>query len=130
MKKIIKYIITIGIGLVIALIIANSKNIFSETNNKNIYHILSDSFFVPAIIITGFGLLIYVSNEGIFDGLTFAIMSFIQMFKKKLEKKYDSFYEYKERKKANKMPVKFVLISGLILMAIAIIMYILYASVA
>lgn len=129
MKKLIKYIITIIIGLLIALLIANSKNVFSETNIKNVYHILSDSFFVPAVIITGFGLLIYVSNEGIFDGLTFAIMSFINIFKKRPEKKYDSFYEYKERKKANKMQVKFVLISGLIIMAIAVVMYILYTTV-
>ena len=98
MKKIIKYIIVIGIGLVIAFLIALSKDVFNVTDKKTIYHILSDSFMVPGVITAGMGLLIYVSDQGVFDGIVYGIMAFMNMFSPRNERKYNSLYEYKEKK--------------------------------
>ena len=112
-----------------ALLIANSKEVFKQTDLKTIYHILSDSFFVPGVVITGFGLLIYASNEGAFDGVTYGVMAFLSMFKSKQEKKYSSLYDYKQKKHAVKTKTGFILISGLIVLAFGILFYILYSRV-
>ena len=112
-----------------ALLIANSKEVFKQTDLKTIYHILSDSFFVPGIVITGFGLLIYASNEGAFDGVTYGVMAFLNMFKSKQEKKYSSLYDYKQKKHAVKTQTGFILISGLIVLTFGILFYILYSRV-
>ena len=129
MKKIIKYIIIIALGLLTALYIAHTKEIFEQTDKKTIYHILHDSLFVPGVIISGIGLLIYVSNEGVFDGIAYGVISFIGLFKSKSERKYNSFVEYKEMKHANPMKSGFIVISGLIILALSIVAYVLYASV-
>ena len=128
MKKVIKYIIVIILGLLIALYIALTKDLFSQTDLKTIYHILSDAFFVPGIVISGFGLLLYCSNEGVFDGVSYAVISFINLFRSKGERKYNSFYEYKEKKHSNPPRMKFILLSGLIILAISIVMFVLYSS--
>lgn len=110
-------------------LIALSRGVFEQTNAKDLYQVLSDSFFVPAVVITGFGLLIFASNEGVFDGISYGVKAFLGMFKSKQEKKYKSLYEYKEQKHAVKTETKFILISGLIILAISIVFYILYANV-
>ena len=126
MKKIIKYIIVIGIGLVIAFLIALSKDVFNVTDKKTIYHIFSDSFMVPGVITAGMGLLIYVSDQGVFDGIVYGIMAFMNMFSPRNERKYNSLYEYKEKKHATKTKIGFILLSGLFLLAISVIMLVLY----
>ena len=88
MKKIIKYVVVILFGLVIGFLVANSKDVFEAETKKEVFHILSDSFFVPGIVITGIGLLIYASDEGVFDGIVYGVQSFINMFRSKYEKKY------------------------------------------
>ena len=79
MKRIIKYLIVIGISLIFSFLIAISKDVFNITDKKTLYHVLSDSFFVPGVITTGIGLLIYVSDQGVFDGIAYGIMAFINM---------------------------------------------------
>ena len=126
MKKIIKYIIVIGIGLIIAFLIALSKDVFNITDKKTLYHVLSDSFLVPGVVTTGMGLLIYVSDEGVFDGITYGILAFINMFSPRNERKYNSLYEYKQKKHATRTKIGFILISGLVLIILSVIMLMLY----
>ena len=75
MKKIIlRYSITFGVGLIIALVIMLSKSIFSQDNAKNVHHILTDAFFVPGVVICGYGLLVMASNGGTFDMLVYSTL--------------------------------------------------------
>ena len=67
--------------------------------------------------------------EGVFDGVTYAVMSFINMFKSKEERKYSSLYDYKQKKHAVKTKTGFILISGLIILTFGIVFYILYSRV-
>ena len=76
---------------------------------------------------SGLGLLVFVSSEGVFDGVIYVMLSFINLFVPKQSRKYTSFYDYKESKKKSKNSrVGFILVSGLILIVIAVIMYLLY----
>lgn len=129
MKKIIKYLIVIGVGLIIAFLIALSKDVFNITDKKTLYHVLSDSFMVPGVITTGMGLLVYASDEGVFDGIVYGVMAFLNMFTPKQARKYNSLYEYKQKKHATRTKVGFILISGLFILGLAVIMLVLYEQV-
>lgn len=112
MNKLKKYLITSGLGLVGAFCIAISRDIFNQTDPSVIYGILSTSFFVPAVLIAGMGGLVFVSNEGAFDGLTYALTSFFDVFRKEKKNKYQTFYDYKQGKGDRDRSFGFLLITG------------------
>lgn len=126
MKKLKRYLITIGIGLLGSFGVAYSKGVFSQTELYKVFHILTDSFFVPAVMITGIGALIFVSNEGAFDGVTYAVTSFIDIFRKNKKNKYHTYYDYKESKANRDGSFGYLLISGLLFMVLSGIMLWLY----
>ncbi len=128
MKRLIKYLVTLLIGGAGVLLILFYKDLFSATEPVLIYHILCDAFFVVGVVMTGFGLLVFCSNEGTFDGVTYAVSSFINMFKKNPKKQYDSYYDYKESKGERKVSFGYIVICGLIFLAVSGIMYYLYSQ--
>ena len=124
MKKFVKCLITVAVGAVIALLFAASRGVFGGLDQKTLYHILSDSFTVVGVVSTGVGLLLFVSNEGAFDGLSYGLRSFFGIFRKNYVK--ESYYDYKVRRGSHKMGFTTLLISGLVLLAVAIVFYLLY----
>ena len=130
MSKIKSYVITTLVGLTMAFLIILSKDIFSKTDPKEIYHILCDAFFVPGVCIAGFGLLVFASNEGTFDMLTFGMRKFLGLFKKDLSVyKNETFYDYKMAKDGNNRPISFLLVVGLFLIIISCVFLILYYQI-
>ena len=127
MKTLSKYLITFSIGLGVALLIMISKNIFTETDQQQVYQILSDSFFVPGVVITGFGLLVFASNGGAFDMLTFGMKKFFSLFKKDLSGiTKETFYDYSMAKHGEHLSFAYMIVVGLILIGISIIFLMLY----
>ena len=127
MKKFYKYIITFGIGLLIALLVIIYRDTFSQTDKKEIIRYICDGFFVSAICVGGLGLLVFVSNEGAFDMIAYGLSSFFSLFKTK-ERKYNSYFDYKESKAKNKIESGFILYVGLLLLLITIILYFVYSK--
>ena len=99
MKTKFKYLITFGVGLAMALLVAISQNLFGQTEFIGIIHVLINSFTSPAVLITGMGGLMFVSNEGGFDILSYGMMCFIDIFRKERKNKFRSFYEKYCKKK-------------------------------
>jgi Mn2+/Fe2+ NRAMP family transporter len=128
MKLLKKYLITLALESLAVLAVLVSKDLFIQTEAINVYHILTDAFFAIGFITFGIGLLIFSSNEGVFDGLAFAVGSFINMFKKDPSKKYASLYEYRESKGERNTEFSFILLSGLAFLVISAVTYILYRS--
>lgn len=128
MKKFKKYLITLIIGLLISFWVAYTQGIFEQTDLKSILHILTDSFFVSGVLVTGMGGLIFVSNEGSFDGITFAMKSFLSMFKRDKKKVYRSYYDYKQSKKDRDRSFGYMLICGLVFMAMSGIALLFYSN--
>ena len=127
MKQIKNYLITLVVGLVIAFLIILSEDVFTQTDKKELYESLCDAFFVPGVLIGGFGLLVFASNEGAFDMLTFGMRKFFSLFKKDLSAYRDeTFYEYKMAREGSEKPMAFMLIVGLVLIAISMIFLIMY----
>ena len=123
-----KYLIAIGMGLGMTAVVAYSQGIFTATRPSVIFQILTDSFFVPAVLLLGAGGLAFVSNEGGFDALAYGITSFADLFRKEKKNKYKTFYDYKTEKAEKTLPVSFLLITGLIFMGIMALMYWLYTQ--
>ena len=129
MKTALKYVITILLGLAIGLLVLLDQNFFAQTNPILIYGILADAFTIPGILLTGIGLLVFVSNEGVFDGLTYAVKSFIGMFRKNMPR-YGSFYDYREAKNRSKFSFGFLVICGLVFLLVAMVFYFIWIKLA
>lgn len=129
-KRILPYLITAVVGIAITVAIICGKQIWAADSTKVVMQILSDAFFVPGVLLAGVGLIIFASNGGAFDMLGFAVLLFFNLFRKDVNKrKYKDFYEYRQAKKDKKRSMAFMLIIGLIFIAIAVIFIIVYANV-
>ncbi len=126
MRSIYKYLIALGAGAAVACLIAYSKGILGASEISAVYHILHDSFIVPAVVIAGSGGLIFVSNEGAFDGISYGLKSFFDIFRKEKRNKHTSFYDYKESKSGKEMSCGYLVLAGLTLLAVAVVMLLLY----
>lgn len=126
-KKILPYLIPFVIGLILFIFIISSRNIFKEESTKEIYRILSDGLAVPGVVITGVGLLVCLSNEGAFDIISYGLILFIGKFKKNVsDRKYETYYDYKVAKHANKKSFAHILLVGLFFLLLGILFTILY----
>ncbi len=122
MKQLKRYSITLAIGLVIAFAVLLIKDFFSQTEAATIFAILCDAFCISGVLVTGAGLLIFSSNEGTFDILVYGVKSFWGFFKKDKTKKHDTFYDYRASRAEHKMAFGYIVLCGLILLAISGIM--------
>lgn len=127
LKKAVPYAVSAVVGMVVFTIIVCTKKIWNYDDGKQVLRILSDAFFVPGVILAGVGLLIFASNGGAFDMLSYAFIRFFDLFRRDVRnKKYKDFYEYREAKKDKKRGMAFMLIVGVIFIALAGIMLIAY----
>ena len=58
--------------------------------------------------------------------LMFGVRTFVDAFRKESVKKYDTFYDYRVSRQEKKLPYGFLMICGLIFLAVAFVMYYLY----
>ncbi len=122
MKKLRKYLITIIAGLAAAALIAWAKDIFAQAEPAKVFHILCDAFFAVGTVITCAGLLVFSSNEGTFDMLVYGFSSFVDLFRTESKKKYDTFFDYREAHSDKKISFGFLLICGLLFLAVSLAM--------
>lgn len=125
--KLLQYGISIAVGAAIAIAIMSFKGVFSESDAVKIMQILSDSFFVPGVILAGVGLLVFASNGGLFDIFSYAAITFVDCLRRDVTKRrYRTYYDYKEARKDKPKRTGYLLISGLIFIAISAIFLIFY----
>ena len=65
----VKYVATVVVGLVIALLFCILKGLFKTEDKGTFLRILCDAFTVPGILLTCVGLLTLVIKEGALDGI-------------------------------------------------------------
>ena len=125
MRNLLKYVITVAVGLVMSVLVLCNGEIFHTDNPYFIYRDLADAFTIPGVVLTGVGLLVFCTNEGVFDGLNYAVKSFFNMFRRNAPK-YNSLYDYREAKGREKLTFGFVVFSGLGFLAVAIVFYLIW----
>lgn len=122
MKRFRKYFITLTVGLAAVVLIAWAKDVFAQTEPARIFHILCDVFFAVGTVMCCAGLLVFSSNEGTFDMISYGVSSFIDLFRPTSRKKYATFYDYRESRTGKKFSFGFLLICGLIFLAVSLVM--------
>lgn len=114
MKKQWNYLVCAVMILVAAFLMSWLKGLFSAATAKEAFRILSDSFFVPAVVFMGGGLLGFASTKGTYDMLSFGVGRMMRNFLPMMDKhKYDDFYQYKlSRDEAGRTWKPYLLVSG------------------
>lgn len=127
LKRAAPYLITATVGIIIFVIVICTKSIWNESETHKIMSTLSDACFVPGVLLAGAGLIVFASNGGAFDMLSFAVIRFFDLFRKDCKNsKYKDFYEYREAKKDRKRGMAFMLIVGAVFIAFAGIFLLVY----
>ncbi|MDR0831485.1 MAG: DUF3899 domain-containing protein [Bacillales bacterium] len=113
-KYLITVIVAVGIGVGVFFISPNQEN-------QNVAWI--NAFFVPGILLLLFSGLIFVSQQGAFDMLAFALKKLFEVtFTPK--KMSQTFYEYKlEKESKERMSTFHILIVGIVFLLIWIIIW-------
>ena len=122
MKSFTKYLVTLLIGFIGVGAVLLLRDVFSMTEASAVFHTLTDAFFVSGVLITSAGAIVFTSNHGAFDMLAYGLSAFMDMFRKSENKKYDSFYDYKESKADKKTGFGFLLICGAFFLIVSMIM--------
>lgn len=128
-SKIIRYAITVLIGVVMAVSVSFIKSLYWLNDTVEIVKVLSDCFSLPGLVLVLFALLVVCSNGGTFDMLTFGVKKVVLLLKRNLsERDRESFYEYRKRRQENKRSFAYIMIVGAVYLAIGIIFIAIYYS--
>lgn len=124
-KKLLANLIS---GLLIAVIVI----FFRYDAEKGLIHQLCDGCFVAGVMLLGFGGLKFARNAGTFDMMAYGIDSALRVTLPWVmkEKKDADFVAYKERKQETRKPAKPEVVSGLIFLALSLVLLILYLVAA
>ena len=127
MKTVYKYLITAAFGAVLAFIVLLIKDVFHLSQTVDVMKALCDGFFVSGVVLVCVGGLVFVSNGGVFDMLAYGIRTFFESFKKNVtDRKYRTYYDYKESKKDRKTSFSFLVIVGVVFIAVSMIFLVFY----
>lgn len=127
MKTVYKYLITVAVGLVITFIALLARDIFNLTATVDFMKAFCDAFFVSGVVLVCVGGLVFVSNGGVFDMITYGVKNLFWLFKKNpADRKYKDFYEYREAMKEKKRSYGYMVIVGLAYIAVSLIFLALY----
>ncbi len=97
----------------------------------NLFARLCDGCFVAAVLLIGFGGLVFSRNHGAFDMITFGVQTVFQIHMPwtsiggALDKK-ETYAEYRERKAKERKPANECLLAGCIYLTLAVLFLILY----
>lgn len=123
-----KYILAFFFGGLLAWFYISARD-FSSAELIEKYRMLCDAFTIPGLLMLMMGLLLAISNEGAFDGityaLTFAVRALIPFGRNRNDN--EKYYDYVERKRAKRVHgYGFLFIVGGIFMAVAAVFLILF----
>ena len=117
-----KYLICFGAGMAIVLFVLALKSFSMKID------ILCDAFTAAGLLMILFAGLMFVSGEGAFLGIGYALGRAVRVFVPTLRRKEESYAKYRERKTGKPKPKGqgCIFFTGLFFLAIAIIMLIIW----
>ena len=124
------YVITFAVLAVMVVLVGWARGGFAQTDTKTLLGEWCDAFFVPGILGVCFGLLVVGSNGGAFDMLSYGMRRLFALFKRDpVDRKYATFYEYQQARKAKKRSFWYLIIVGAIYIALAVALFVAYELV-
>ena len=115
-----KFLIDLGIGLVLAVALAFLMGISQGEGAADVLRILSDAFFVSAAAFLVVGGITFTVNGGVMDGLGFATKTGIARIRRDFETSKQTFAEYREERESKAKSPKSSLLAGAVLLMIAL----------
>ena len=123
-KTLWTYLITAGVGLLITLLVLIIRSTFTQTAAIIIYQDLCDAFFIPGASFLCVGALVWASNGGAFDMLRYGAIRFVDRFRKDvINRKYHTFYDYREAQKSKHRSFLYFFLVGLAFVVVAVVFY-------
>ena len=129
LKSFRKYLIVTVIGIILSSFVCWLKDFSFELEKQMIYKILSDATFFTAVILIGFGLMMSISNFGLFTAVSYSIKRFFTVFSREsVEKRKNmpSYHEYRAMKLENDVSGAFMYIPGVLFFVLSVIFTIQY----
>ena len=99
----IRYLVCFCLALLIVFFVLVIKGFFRDTAKENM-QILHDAFFTSGALLILFSGLLYVSGEGAFVGIGYALKSVARIFVPMSNRKIETYAEYRERKTGGEKP--------------------------
>ena len=116
-----KLLTDLGIGCVGAVVAALWFDLFGAETLSDALRILSDSFFLPAVLMLATGGLTLTKNGGVWDGLGYSFKTTIGRMRRNYDEQRVTFAQYREeREKKNSSPSS-ALISGCVYLILALV---------
>ena len=103
-SKLRPYIINAAVALIMTVCCAMAWDITGKTDPLSVIKILSDSFFLPGVLLAGASVIGWVASKGTFDMFSYTGHNFLNVFKRESYLKHQSFYEYKVAKDEKRKP--------------------------
>lgn len=132
MKKrrsgIIKYSVSLLVGALIAWGVLSTHGFFAAETAAERYRFLCDAFFVPGVLMMAAGALIFVANDGLFNGIAYAARYVARMFvpwSGKRDESYGDFVASRSEKGGIK-GYSFLFAIGGLYLALSVLFLILY----
>lgn len=122
-----KLLILTAIGTVCALALSWGRGLFSAADARDVLRILCDGFFVVGGLLLAWGGIVWSSNGGAFDGLSWSVKTLIWRVRPDYDDVKQSFAEYREQREKKARSPRTTLLSGLILVAAATLLLIVYS---
>ena len=125
-KRLIRYSITVGIGVVLVVLYLYLQEFSNAETQKIQLRMLADAFTISGVILILPAGLIWVASDGFFDGLTYSARRLARLipFTKLKDERY---YDYKMRKRENRpQGYGFIFFTGLGFFLVAVIMIALF----
>ena len=124
--KLLKY----GIGFLVCAVVTTAYAVAYGVGSLSLvdtFRVLCDAFTIPGIFAILIGLLIWVSGEGVFDGLGYVVSVAVKALTPFGRYTMETYYDYVERKKESRTRkisgYGFLFVIGLIWMAAAFVFY-------
>ena len=127
----LKYGITAAIGGSMAWSVLDLHGFTQAQTLADKYRILADAFTIPGVVILLSGVLVLIANEGMFEGISYAVSYAVKMLIPGVSKEQERYADYVERRR-EKGPVKgigFLFVTGGVFMAAALLFIALFYSV-
>ena len=117
----------LGIGLACVVISALCFGLFSTDSTTEFLRILSDCFFLAAVMLLATGGLTFTQNGGVWDGIGFSFKTAFDRVRGNFEQDRVTFAQYREQReqKSTRSP-KSALIAGAIFLALSLIVLAVY----
>lgn len=130
MKRLKKYLILIAIGCACVPLIGIWRGLYSAEEAKDVLRALCDCFTIPAVMLIGVGLILFCSNGGAFDMLSYGVQSLWYVLRSDEKRKQrPSFTEYREKRQSKRAEFIPYLIVGCSFLVVALILLLCYNNV-